>query len=118
MTGSTMIPATLSGYTSWWNRSSSCASQSQVHAGGAGAPPAVGEEPRPGPPRQGGDEPVVEAEPRLVVHDVLLAVEQPRGLRLDGRDHARVRVTRVRDAAPGRVVQGPLAPGRDDRAPH
>jgi uncharacterized iron-regulated membrane protein len=28
----TMIPATLSGYTSWWNRRSSSASQSQVQS--------------------------------------------------------------------------------------
>ena len=58
-------------------------------------------------------EPLVQPQPGLVVDDVLLAVEQLRGLRLDRRDDPRVGVAGVGDADPRGVVEVPLALGRD-----
>ena len=58
-------------------------------------------------------EPLVQPQPGLVVDDVLLAVEELRGLGLDRGDDPRVGVAGVRDADPGRVVEVALAVGRD-----
>ena len=56
-------------------------------------------------------QPVVQAQSRLVVGDVLLRVDDLRGLRRDGRRDPRVRVTRVRHPDPRRIVEvaGPVA---------
>ena len=59
---------------------------------------------------------IVEAQPGLVVDDVLLAVEQLRGLGLHGGHDSRMGVARVRDADPRRVVEVPVALGRDQPA--
>ena len=61
-------------------------------------------------------EPLVEPQPRLVVDDVLLAVEELAGLGRDrGRD-PRVGVTGVGDADPRRVVEvAPAVPGDQPR---
>ena len=67
-------------------------------------------------PRAAGQQPaqaLVEPQPRLVVDDVLLAVEELRRLGLDGGHDARMGVAGVRDADPGRVVEVALAVRRD-----
>ncbi len=81
-----------------------------------GLGPGVGEEGLPRPTRQHGPEAVVEAQARLVVDDVLLPVQEPRGLLLHGGDDARMGVAGVRDADPGAVVEVSLAVGRDEPA--
>ena len=71
-------------------------------------------------PRSAGQEPakpVVEPQPGLVVQDVLLAVEQLRRLRGDGRGDPRMGVPGVRDADPGRVVEVALAVAGDQPRP-
>ena len=60
------------------------------------------------PPRAAGQQalqPLVQAQARLVEHDVLLAVEELRGLGGHGGRHPRMGVTRVGDADPRRVVE-------------
>ena len=61
----------------------------------------VREERAPAVTRQDPRQPVVEPQPRLVVDDVLLAVEQFRGLRLDRGNDPRMGMAGVRDPDPG-----------------
>ena len=79
--------------------------------------PRVGEEGLPRPARQDGPKSRVQAQSRLVVDDVLLAVQEPGGLRLDGGNHAGMGMTGVRDPDPGAVVEVALTVGRDQPAP-
>ena len=81
---------------------------SLTDASTASAPEFDRNAPQPSPGRSS-RQPVVEPQARLVVHDVLLAVEELRRLRLDRRDDPRMGVTGVRDADPRRVVEVALA---------
>ena len=65
-----------------------------------GLGPGVGQECLPRSAREKCRQPLVQPQARLVVDDVLLAVEQLGGLRLDRRHDARVRVSCVRHADP------------------
>ncbi len=75
--------------------------------------PGVGQEGLPVVAGQHVAQPLVQPQPGLVVDDVLLAVQQPRRLRLDRGDDPRVGVAGVRDADPRAVVQVPLTLHRD-----
>ena len=66
-----------------------------------------------GPPGSRCAQPLVQPQPGLVVDDVLLAVEELRRLVRDRRGDPRMGVARVGDADPRRVVEVPLAVGRD-----
>jgi hypothetical protein len=77
---------------------------------------AVREEGLPRSAREDMAEALVQPEPRLVVDDVLLAVEELRGLGLDRGHDSRVRVARVRDADPRAVVEIAIAVGGDEPA--
>ena len=77
----------------------------------------VRQERLPGPTGQHGPQPVVQPQARFVVEDVLLAVQQFRGLGLDRGDDPRMRVAGVGDADPGRVVEVALAVTGDEPGP-
>ena len=77
---------------------------------------AVGEESAPALARHDVRQALVQAEPRLVVDDVLLAVQKLGGLGLDRGDDARMRMSRARDADSRRVVEVALAIRRDEPA--
>ena len=73
----------------------------------------VRQERLPRPARQDRPQPVVEPQAGLVVQDVLLAVEQLRGLRRDGGGDPRMGMAGVGDPDPRRVVEVALAVAGD-----
>src|SRR3989304_2338775 len=86
----------------------------RLTAASTASAPAVGGKAAHRPPGQRAAQPLVEAQARFVEDDVLLPVQQLRGLRLDGGHDARVGVAGVRDTDARAVVEIAAAILRDE----